>query len=74
MIEPTRCGLGKVGSVAGIALCAHAQCGNLLLGLLAVLVNDQVGKRDVGAFGGKFQCDSLANATCGTGDQGDFSF
>ena len=67
-------GLRKVGSVAGISLGLHAQGSDFLLGLLAVLVDDEVGECDISAFAGILQGNSLANSTCGTSDKCHFSF
>ena len=67
-------GLVKLCCIAGIAFHLYTKSSNFLLGSLAVLVDHEVGEGDVGALAGKFQCDSLANAACSTGDQGNFSF
>ena len=64
-------GLSKVGSVAGVALCLHAQGLNLGLSLL---VDSEVGECDVGAFCGETKCNGLANATCSSCNQSCLTF
>ena len=67
-------GLSEVGGVGSVSFHLHAEGGNLLLGLLAVLVNYQVGEGDVGAFLCKAERYLLADAAGGAGDDSGFSF
>ena len=66
--------LSEVGSVACITFALYAEGSDFCFCSLAVFVDYKVGECDVGAFFSEFQCDSLANATSGTSNQGNFSF
>ena len=67
-------GFVEAGCVAGVAFGLHAQGGDFGLGLLANLVDYQVGECDVGAFCGVLECDGFTDATGGASDQRHFSF
>ena len=65
---------GEIGCIRCVALAAHAQGGNLLLGLLAVLVDHEIGECDVGAFRCEFERDLFSNSTGCSCDHSHFSF
>ena len=64
----------KIGGIRRIPLRLHAQCGDLGLGSLAVLVDHQVGERHVGALAGELHRDGLADTAGRTRYDGHFSF
>ena len=57
--------LVEVGGVGGVTLDFVPEGGDFSDGFLGGLVDDEVGEGDVGAFGGEFQCDGLADAARG---------
>ncbi len=67
-------GLVEAGGIAGVALGLNAQSGDFALGLLAVVVDNEVGECDVGTLGGKLQSYCLAYSACCTRDECYFSF
>ena len=65
--------LVEVGGVRSVTLDFVPEGGDFSDGFLGGLVDDEVGEGDVGAFGGEFQCDGLADAARGAGDEGHLS-
>ncbi len=64
----------EVGGVGCVAFDFYAQSGYLFFGGFAVFIDYQIGEGDIGAFLGEADCQCLADAACGAGDDGCFSF
>ena len=67
-------GLFEIGGIRGVTLGLDAECGNLGLGGLSVLIDGQIGEGDVGTLLGELQRDGLADTAGGTRYDGNFSF
>ena len=67
-------GLFEVCGIGGIPFSLYAERGDFGFGSLSVLVDNQVGEGDIGAFRSEFQSDGLTDTACGTGYDSHFSF
>ncbi len=66
--------LVEIGCIGGIAFAFHAECFDFGFGGFAVFVNYKVGKSDICTLLCESHGDGTADAACGTGDKGCFSF
>ena len=66
--------LVEVRRVGGVPLDLMTESGDLGDGLLGRFVDDEVREGDVRAFFCEFECDGLADASSGAGDEGHLSF